>query len=851
MRSARVPAWAGLAAVVVLAAAAWGEWDGSRTRPVHRIPLYDENGEKISPYEQRGRPFSCHESCQECHDYETITMGWHFNSCDPDVPSGPKGEPWIVVDSKTGTQLPLSHRSWEGAWKPDDVGMSLWEYTKAFARHMPGGDWAEKRDVVPDPHSRWNVSGYVPVNCLACHNASPIQNQSDYVIQIARENFRWAATQASGLGTVGAIAARLDPTWDPVDGPNLDNEWAQAPWVDYDAAWFDTNNKVVLDLRAEPPTDRCYFCHTTATVGETMEELDDDIHVQAGMVCADCHRNGLSHQIMRGKETGQTDPALFTLTCRGCHYGNGLNEGGLAEGGRFAAPRPEHPGLPEYHLEELACTACHSGLWPEQDAQHIRKARANRLGVHGQATWATDLPSIQSPVFLKNHNDRIAPHHLFWPSFWAYMRGDDLTPLLPEAVATAAGAVLEPEAQVVKVLGVLKPKEDEEAVPVYAVGGIAYEPLTLTRLDGVDREDAPMEPTWRIRRGQTLEPIIEDTLVWTVEGIVEHPQPLTDSQIAKMLAEIEYEGVVEGEAVYVQGGKLYHYSEEKGLSAEDPPEGAKEYAWCDLNEDQLTELEREVIKNAAEEMLNFEQPVTQEKIGALLSALVPVCKQGEPVYLSAGKLYRLKDGMLEPSDPPQGAPEAPAYWGQLTEEGVAPLVPTYVSEALGSDGLTKEQVRLVLAALAEDEVSEGTPVYIGGGKLFKIDAGDLVSTQHPAAAYYAWSFGHDVRPAAQALGAEGRCSDCHTSDSPFFFGDVLAEVPANIEQASVFPMFELQGYARDDLGRWNRSVLLRPLTVYGGLLTGALIAFTLLRYGFMALEAILRALVIRGGKDAA
>ncbi len=64
------------------------EWDGCRSRAVHILPLYDEFGAKISPNDTRPMPFSARQTCGECHDYEAISSGWHFNSHDPDVPSG-------------------------------------------------------------------------------------------------------------------------------------------------------------------------------------------------------------------------------------------------------------------------------------------------------------------------------------------------------------------------------------------------------------------------------------------------------------------------------------------------------------------------------------------------------------------------------------------------------------------------------------------------------------------------------------------------------------------------------------------------------------------------------------------
>ncbi|MBN2128898.1 MAG: hypothetical protein JW741_05350, partial [Sedimentisphaerales bacterium] len=63
------------------------ESDGSRAHPIHLIPLFPENedgekGEQIDPEEVDVMPFSTRMTCGECHTYEAIGGGWHFNAAD-------------------------------------------------------------------------------------------------------------------------------------------------------------------------------------------------------------------------------------------------------------------------------------------------------------------------------------------------------------------------------------------------------------------------------------------------------------------------------------------------------------------------------------------------------------------------------------------------------------------------------------------------------------------------------------------------------------------------------------------------------------------------------------------------
>jgi hypothetical protein len=117
-------------------------WDGSRTSPVHLLPLKDEFDLPILPAESYRLPFSTRFTCAPCHAYETIQQGLHFNAGTAEE-DGRAGEPWIWLDPRTGTVLPLSYRDWPGVWRPEDLGLSPWDITLLFARHMTGGGKSE------------------------------------------------------------------------------------------------------------------------------------------------------------------------------------------------------------------------------------------------------------------------------------------------------------------------------------------------------------------------------------------------------------------------------------------------------------------------------------------------------------------------------------------------------------------------------------------------------------------------------------------------------------------------------------------------------------------------------------
>ena len=103
----------------------------------------------------------------------------------------------------------------------------------------------------------------------------------------------------------------------------------------------------------------------------------------------------------------------------------------------------------------------------------------------------------------------------------------------------------------------------------------------------------------------------------------------------------------------------------------------------------------------------------------------------------------------------------------------------------------------------------------------------LGTQEHPLPQPCAWPIAHDVRPAAQSLGAGG-CQDCHARDAPIYFGcvttqDRLPEAPA------ARLMYELRGDSRALATAWALGFLVRPAFKWFGLACAAAIFLTLVR----------------------
>ena len=467
-----------------------GESDGSRAVPVHLIALLDEEGGKITPDDELLLPFSTRQTCSGigCHSVETISGGWHFSATDGNITPGRPGQPWILVDAGTGTQLPLSYRPWPGTFRPEQLGLTPWKFTELFGRHMPGGGVGELESDNPDEIMRGFISGKLEINCLSCHNAHPGQDQAEYASQIARQNFRWAAAAACEFASVQGSAKSMGDTYDYLMPPVLGG-----PTVMYRKNAFDHKNLVFFNIVRKVPAERCYFCHSNRDLDKTGAgkwATDEDVHLAAGLTCVDCHRNGLDHNITRGyegEESISTNPLVATSSCQGCHIS-----------GRLGAPVPEHPGIPPVHFDKLTCTACHSGPWPEQKTYRTKTSRAHGLGTYNVNKSDEALPHIIYPVFdeqmgpllfrgylMRVMDNKIAPHKLIWPAFWGSLKDQKVTPIALEIVRSIAAKIIIKEKippsgdwpaltaeQITKVLSSLS--SQTEGKPAYIAGGTLY-----------------------------------------------------------------------------------------------------------------------------------------------------------------------------------------------------------------------------------------------------------------------------------------------------------------------------------------------------------------------------------------
>ncbi|MCC5875515.1 MAG: hypothetical protein JJU11_04780 [Candidatus Sumerlaeia bacterium] len=458
----------------------------SRSPYVHIITLFDKDGRAINPARGHTTPFSMEATCARCHDVSEISSGFHFNANHIDQQPGRPGEPWILSDYQTGTQIPVSYRGWEGTWRPEDLGMTDNEFVRKFGRHLPGGGPGK-----PNPHVPSSAEGFnevFEIDCMVCHTSPQgVYNFNDRRRFAEAGQFKSILVSGIGLGTAEypEASAPADPL--AAFDPALEDEEVDAivKFI-YNTDKFESDGRVFFPVTRAVSNDSCYQCHTSITHEPDMTnhgwKHDKDVHILAGMQCIDCHSHGIDHNMVRGFEGESDNPFMASLTCQGCHYGVETDEG-LQFPGRKGAPIPGHEGIPPVHFEIMSCTACHSGPMPEDTTQFFQTSMAHSLGFPEFGRGNLTTPMINAPIFIRGHDGKIAPHKIMWPAFWGWKSGDNVEPILPDDVKSLTGRILSsrPRARdraeplddeiILEALQALQRRAPENAVPVYIAAG--------------------------------------------------------------------------------------------------------------------------------------------------------------------------------------------------------------------------------------------------------------------------------------------------------------------------------------------------------------------------------------------
>jgi hypothetical protein len=386
------------------------------------IWLKNELGEKITPTRNSTDPYSPRKTCGSCHGYVTVTSGYHFQQGFDQMRDGyDKSRPWVLSPGLFGKpRIPGSLYGLVAAKKNDRagfIGLSTYDWIAAgfvpergepllstpgawihpgggpleygrkpdgsrdpSRRHITGeaasrapcdGDYSSR--YTPDGKSHFRESGGVEGDCLICHMVS--YNLERRNRQLGLRNYRWAATAGAGLGEIeGSVfspGGKDGGTWNFVWRPKVRYAWKNS-------GLFTGKGQLRGSLiNPSVKSGNCLQCHRDMDGRKTGTRYDapSDVHIKAGLRCADCHvlpgrtkALRMRHNIAKGWSSAGTVrddlDGVGMKTCAACHY-----EGQYGGGDLTRMPRNPEKAHRErfkdasFHFCLLHCAACHI---PEQ-----------------------------------------------------------------------------------------------------------------------------------------------------------------------------------------------------------------------------------------------------------------------------------------------------------------------------------------------------------------------------------------------------------------------------------------------------------------------------------------------------
>ena len=407
--------------------------------------LLTADGDTINPKTGQNidKPYSPKQTCGRCHDYETITMGYHFQ----------QGKDEMADTSLTNRAHWVTHAgNYGGNWcspaplyaylsKKENTTaktMDLTSYSfvqKCGVCHPGGGPLEYDRDglrydqvMLDSIHSysdgtknnldgdyykaKWQASGVVEADCYICH--LPGYDNKKRVAQIKNLNYKYAALAGSGFGEVSGSVS---------NGEDVN--------VSYRDDLFNGDGTVEPNISVEPENKACLWCHAKPGYKKRGADYNHkkDVHLNAGLLCVDCHTAGSRahdtringkemHQIAKGNDPGgmvRNDLDNTMRTCAECH-----------DNGYKGAPLAEHNWLPSLHLDKLACQTCHVPERNIKSAHYVASDVYNpgtKIPTKGKHLWTFYGPDMN---YWNHYGDLETmgydhkPNHPYKPEYIKY-----------------------------------------------------------------------------------------------------------------------------------------------------------------------------------------------------------------------------------------------------------------------------------------------------------------------------------------------------------------------------------------------------------------------------------------------
>lgn len=192
----------------------------------------------------------------------------------------------------------------------------------------------------------------------------------------------------------------------------------------------------------------------------------------------------------------------------------------------------------------------------------------------------------------------------------------------------------------------------------------------------------------------------------------------------------------------------------------------------------------------------------------------------------------------------------PSFWGSENDGKVIPLPINFIEETvrplLSLDSLfnfgnwpaiSDSLVISMLDTLSNFESIQGQPVLVSSGKVFKLEDDKLISSSDERAKAYSWPVAHRIRPASQALGANG-CQDCHSVNAPFFNSKVMVVSSLESQSGKLMSMSDFQNRSRLYQSLFSLTFFFRPWLKVLIILSAIVILLVIAGYGFTGFKKL-------------
>ncbi|MFP4501289.1 MAG: formate dehydrogenase subunit gamma [Candidatus Hydrogenedentota bacterium] len=728
--------------------------------------------------------------------------------------------------------------------------------------------------------SPWDKTGVVEPDCFICHLDG--YEYSVRAQQLKKLNFKWAATAGTTLGYVwGSVAEGKEP-----------NVYYQR-----DKFMADGKVHLPIIRPGDRQCLYCHDISSVQKRGSTWHQsYQHDVHTNQGLTCTQCHTNDIRHNFAKGDSLGQTvrdDLDDTALSCKECHEQEVFGAPDYEHEG-LPALHLERIGCEACHIVSRPFVATQTvdttqGDWRQLPFEtDLEKFDSWIFGamwgvVRGQ--FKTAIVDYYDSAALQAMADTV-----IGPD--SPLRDHFKDTQLPEGAFTVRELVEERglEAEEPRVLALLLLEQRLDGTPAQAP---AQDPAAA---DGVNAVDAPPQDTASaemsafpvcVFRGKAYRYYLGD--LKEVDAALQPKRPGATIAESKFTF-AKYDGMVQSEGsqvaaywVYIDGDHVrpvflkdmkkawdFLHDEEYRIFAYpgETAEGEETPAWPSEPvpeelveapyEQPTTSEEAQAARDKRSQRASLEEALSESLTQKLLAAdqekrwkiaIHDDTNNTFPEVNTAEEMKRMAWALKATTPRLEGRTLYFIRGTRVFEVAGGEWINPYEDDLVYAAGTIEvpagdpflridryEEVEVPPAQSWEVSAKTWERAEMRLAKMFDVEVTETSVEEQPLLADFAtrqrWTASHGVEPAKMALGTE--CTDCHGTDSHFYFGPVVTDPFTEDGPPATTPMYAVLGYSLEgiNIGIWREAVL-KPWSPW---IVLAVLALILLHFAIIGIK---------------